>query len=62
MRRNYRRDLVMLLLLSDLLKNFCFVLFAGVNFNSGPVQSGDTFCQASGYMLQTGLEACGVYV
>lgn len=58
MRRNFRRDLILLLVLSDLFKNFCYILYSGVSLTQGQIQDASIFCQASGYLLQTGLEAC----
>lgn len=59
MRRNYRRDLVLMLILGDFYKSVWYLTFGSVNFARGQVQSSDPFCQVSGFMLQTGLESCG---
>ncbi|QIW99710.1 hypothetical protein AMS68_005228 [Peltaster fructicola] len=62
MRRNFRRDLVLLLILGDILKNFCFIMYGSVNLTRGQIHGADAFCQASGYILQTSLEACDLAV
>lgn len=59
MQRNFRRDLVLLLILGGSWKSFWFMCFSAVTFASGPVHTSSPFCQASGYCLQVGFEACG---
>lgn len=59
MRRNYRRDLVLMLILGGFYKNLWYLIYGSVNLGRGQVKSSDPFCQVSGFMLQTGLEACG---
>jgi len=61
MRRNFRRDLVLLLIVGDLSKSSWFLIYSAVTFVHGQVMSDSAFCQASGYMLQTSLVACGEY-
>lgn len=59
MRRNFRRDLVLLLILGDFWKSAWFLVFASTTLANGPVSTMSSFCQASGYFLQVGVEACG---
>ena len=59
MRRNYRRDLVFMLILGDFYKSLWYLIYGSVSFGRGQVKSSDPFCQVSGFMLQSGLEACG---
>lgn len=61
MRRNYRRDLVLMLILGDFYKSMWYLIYGAVTFGRGQVQSGEPFCQISGFMLQTGLESCGEF-
>ena len=59
MRRNYRRDLVLMLILGDFFKSLCYVIYGSVTFATGQVASKAPFCQVSGFMLEVGLELCG---
>jgi hypothetical protein len=59
MRRNFRRDLVLLLILGGSWKSLWFVVFSAATFTQGTIVTETTFCQASGYMLQVGFEMCG---
>ena len=59
MRRNYRRDLILLLIMGDLWKSMWYLIYGAVTFTYGQVVSGSNFCEASGYMLQVGLASCG---
>lgn len=59
MQRNFRRDLVLLLILGGSWKSLWFVIFSGVTFATGPIRTSDTICQVGGYCLQAGFEACG---
>lgn len=59
MRRNFRRDLVLLLITGDFFKTIQYLIFSVVTFSRGPVSTTSNFCQASGFMLQVGLQACG---
>ena len=59
MRRNFRRDLVLLLIVGGSWKSLWFILFSVVTFANGPISTESKFCQASGYLLQVGFEACG---
>lgn len=59
MRRNYRRDLVLMLILGDFYKSMWYLIHGSVNFARSQVQSEEAFCQVSGFMLQMALQACG---
>jgi hypothetical protein len=59
MRRNFRRDLVLLLIFGDFWKSFWFLVFSTVTLSTGHIDTQEKFCQASGYFLQVGFEACG---
>lgn len=59
MRRNYRRDLVLMLILGDFYKSLWYLIHGSVNFARSQVTSQEAFCQVSGFMLQVGLQACG---
>lgn len=59
MRRNFRRDLVLLLILGGSWKSLWFLIFSGATFADGPVRTESAFCQASGYFLLVGFESCG---
>lgn len=61
MRRNFRRDLVLMLIAGGFWKSLWFFIHSLVTFARGPVKTESAFCQASGYLLQVGFEACGEY-
>ncbi|PIA89451.1 hypothetical protein CB0940_07174 [Cercospora beticola] len=58
MRRNFRRDLVLLLIVGDFWKSTWFLVFSVTTLATGHISTGTSFCQATGYFLQLGLEAC----
>ena len=60
MKRNYRRDLVLMLILGDFYKSLWYLIYGSVNLARSQVTSDEPFCQVSGFMLQTGLQACGM--
>lgn len=62
MSRNYRRDLVLMLILGDFYKSMWYLIYGSVNFGSHQVQSDEAFCQVSGFMLQMALQACGKFM
>lgn len=62
MRRNFRRDLVLLLILGGSWKSLWFLIFSVATFVKGTVESGSSFCQASGYLLLVGFESCGQWI
>lgn len=59
MRRNFRRDLILFLIIGDVFKSMWYLIFAIVTFVSGPVSTTSPFCQVSGYMLGSSIELCG---
>lgn len=59
MKRNYRRDLVLMLILGDFYKSLWYLIHGSVNFARSQVTSDESFCQVSGFMLQMGIQACG---
>jgi len=59
MRRNFRRDLVLLLIIGDLWKSLWYWTYSVVAFTRGQVRSQSKFCQVSGFFLEQGLESCG---
>lgn len=61
MKRNYRRDLVLMLILGDFYKSLWYLIHGSVNFARSQVTTDESFCQVSGFMLQMGLQACGKF-
>ena len=59
MRRNFRRDLVLLLILGGCVRSLSLVIFAGVSLTQGHVQSDTNFCRVNGYMNMVGFLSCG---
>lgn len=59
MKRNYRRDLILLLVVGDVAKNITYLAFSVVSLASGTISSASNYCQASGYLLVVGLLLCG---
>lgn len=62
MRRNFRRDLVLLLICGDLWKSLWFLIFSARTLSHGHIATQSNFCQAAGFFLQVGLEACDVAI
>ncbi|KAK0257033.1 G protein-coupled receptor gpr1 [Friedmanniomyces endolithicus] len=62
MRRNFRRDLVLLLIIGDFWKSFVYLLYATATFARGQLQTTSGFCQVGGYMLTAGIEACDIAI
>lgn len=62
MRRNFRRDLVLLLVVGDFWKSLWFLIYAAVTFARGPISTHSAFCQGSGYLLQMGIMMCDVAI
>jgi len=60
MRRNFRRDLILLLIVGDFWKSMVYWVFAINTFAQGPVHTKGNFCQATGFFLSQGLESCGM--
>lgn len=61
MRRNFRRDLVLMLICGDFWKSTWFLVFSTISLGRGAIQTSTPFCQSSGYFLQAGFEACGEF-
>lgn len=59
MRQNFRRDLVLLLIVGDFWKSLWFLTFACVTYTHEKIESDSVVCQVSGYMLQMGIMMCG---
>ncbi|KAM0325844.1 hypothetical protein ACHAQA_007146 [Verticillium albo-atrum] len=62
MRRSFRHDLIMLLIVSDGLEALFFMIFPIVDFAMGPIESASVFCQVSGFFLAVGIEASDIAV
>ncbi|KAK4235589.1 G protein-coupled glucose receptor regulating Gpa2-domain-containing protein [Achaetomium macrosporum] len=62
MRRSFRHELILLLIQSDFLKSFVFVVFPIISFASGGIHSDSTLCQISGFALAVGIESSDVAV
>lgn len=62
MRRNFRRDLVLLLICGDFWKAAWFLVFSATTLGHGHIETESSFCQASAYFLQVGLEACDIAI
>ncbi|KAI7278783.1 hypothetical protein KC345_g5753 [Hortaea werneckii] len=58
MRRNFRRDLVLLLIVGDFWKSLWFLTFACITYTHERIKSESAICQVSGYMLQMGIMMC----
>lgn len=62
MKRSFRHDLIMLLIVSDFIKSAWFVIFPIVVYTLGPIASESAFCQISGFSLAVGFESSDVAV
>ncbi|OAA38804.1 Plasma membrane G protein coupled receptor (GPCR) [Metarhizium rileyi] len=62
MRRSFRHDLILLLILSDMLSTLWLVLLPAIELSNGRIPSNSTFCQISGFFLSLGIEACDLTV
>ncbi|GAM90175.1 hypothetical protein ANO11243_082150 [Dothideomycetidae sp. 11243] len=62
MGRNFRRTLVLMLLISDMFKSLWYVIFPAVSIIAGGIESGSRFCNAGGYLLQVGIESCDMAI
>ncbi|KAI6841092.1 hypothetical protein KC340_g10619 [Hortaea werneckii] len=58
MRRNFRRDLVLLLIMGDFWKSLWFLTFACITYTHERIRSESAVCQVSGFMLQMGTMMC----
>jgi len=57
MKRTFRHNLIMFLILSDTFKALWYFLFPVVVLSRGPVASSSGFCQATGFFLAVGIES-----
>lgn len=65
MRRVFRHDLILLLLVADMIRGVCYIAFPMVSFavhQNRRIQSGSIFCQISGFLVTVGIEAADVAV
>ncbi|KAG5984374.1 hypothetical protein E4U55_005049 [Claviceps digitariae] len=62
MRRSFRHDLILLLILSDMLKTLWLVILPATEMVQGTIASKSNLCQISGYFLSVGIEACDLAV
>ncbi|KAG6040786.1 hypothetical protein E4U41_007055 [Claviceps citrina] len=62
MRRSFRHDLILLLMLSDMLKTLWLVILPATELVRGTIASTSNLCQISGYFLSVGIEACDLAV
>ncbi|GAB7356656.1 hypothetical protein MBLNU459_g7373t1 [Dothideomycetes sp. NU459] len=62
MRRNFRRQLVFLLILGDLSKSTCYLVFSAAALSVGGITSHSPFCQVNGFLLQASVEACDLAI
>jgi len=53
-------SLIIILITGDLLRSLFLFVFPLVSLIRGHIQSKDPFCQASGYLTQTGIEVAGM--
>ena len=60
MRRNFRRTLILLLIISDLFKSAWYLIFPAVSVAVGGIPSYSPFCNVGGFFLQAGVESCGM--
>ncbi|KAK4463190.1 G protein-coupled glucose receptor regulating Gpa2-domain-containing protein [Cladorrhinum samala] len=62
MRRNFRHELILMLVQSDLIKSAAFVVFPIVSLLWGKVESDSAFCQISGFILTIGIESSDIAI
>ncbi|KAI5276500.1 hypothetical protein E4T47_00713 [Aureobasidium subglaciale] len=58
MRRNFRRNLVLYLVLADFFKSLWYISFSGVSLRRGSIDTHSSFCQGFGFLLQASTMAC----
>ncbi|KAI4853822.1 hypothetical protein E4T44_00600 [Aureobasidium sp. EXF-8845] len=58
MRRNFRRNLIMYLMLADLSKSLWYLCFSSIALRRGSVGSSTVLCQGFGFCLQASTMAC----
>ncbi|KAG9555221.1 hypothetical protein KCU77_g19290, partial [Aureobasidium melanogenum] len=52
MRRNFRRNLILYLVLADFFKSLWYISFSGVSLRRGAIDTHSSFCQGFGFLLQ----------
>ncbi|KAH7353245.1 G protein-coupled glucose receptor regulating Gpa2-domain-containing protein [Plectosphaerella cucumerina] len=62
MRRSFRHDLIMLLIVGDTIEALFFFIFPIVYLVHGPIDSQSNFCQVSGFFLAVGIESSDIAV
>ncbi|KAH0264194.1 hypothetical protein KCU91_g12217, partial [Aureobasidium melanogenum] len=58
MRRNFRRNLILFLVVADFLKSLWYISFSGVSLRRGSIDTNSSFCQGFGFLLQGSTMAC----
>lgn len=61
LKRNFRRSLILLLIVGDFFKSIWYLVFASTALSVGGIKTSSDFCQANGFLLQTSIEACGKF-
>nr|POF03498.1 hypothetical protein CFP56_72023 [Quercus suber] len=61
MRRNFRRSLVALLIVADLVKSLCLLVQSSSSMSPGGLHTGSSLCQVTGYVFLASSESCGKY-
>nr|POE71939.1 hypothetical protein CFP56_11815 [Quercus suber] len=59
MRRNFRRSLVALLIVADLVKSLCLMVQSAAAISPGGLHTTSGFCQVTGYVFLASSESCG---
>lgn len=62
MRRNFRRDLVLLLIIGEFFKNLWFLVFSTYSLAQGDLATESGLCLANGYLLTASIETCGTQI
>ncbi|KAF1348031.1 G protein-coupled glucose receptor regulating Gpa2-domain-containing protein [Delphinella strobiligena] len=62
MKRNFRRQLIGLLICGDFFKSAWFLVFAATALAKHGIATDSKFCQANGFLLQAALECCDVAI
>ncbi|KAG9624652.1 hypothetical protein KCV04_g12481, partial [Aureobasidium melanogenum] len=58
MRRNFRRNLILYLVMADFFKSLWYISFSGVSLRRGAIDTHSSFCQGFGFLLQASTMAC----
>lgn len=62
MKRNFRRQLIGLLIIGDFFKSAWYLVFAATALAKHGIATDSNFCQANGFLLQAALEACDMAI